>query len=35
MIGRHPDRWRMDPIGNPVLKVEFIKYLALFMTILK
>lgn len=21
MIGRHPDRWRLDALGNPVLKV--------------
>ena len=22
MIGRHPDRWRLDAVGNPVLKVS-------------
>lgn len=21
MIGRHPDRWRLDAVGNPVLRV--------------
>lgn len=22
MIGRHPDRWRLDAMGNPVCKVN-------------
>ena len=25
MIGRHPDRWRLDAVGNPVIKVKLIK----------
>ena len=26
MIGRHPDRWRLDPYGNPVSKVDFMDF---------
>ena len=29
MIGRHPDRWRLDAVGNPVLKVKCKNYIFL------
>ncbi len=26
MIGRHPDRWRLDALGNPVCKVNLLVF---------